>query len=211
MNKHSDLEDVIVEDSSYDTGSIKITLRIDGYDDIFSTFDHRDVSVRTISDDFVHECQKYVLKLMSDEIITDTEQELAFLLPEEVKRNLQTEEKIIVRLSNYFKNKLIKLRKNRKNRILRSFVLFCLGVCFTFLTGYIDHVNINKEDKSYWPLALLSMILQFLGWFLAWDNLSNIFYLFFSSQELKQYKFFSLAATLKISFIFYVSQDLLSQ
>lgn len=193
-------EEEYLDESTYDMES-KIIIKIDEYHDIFSSFDHRDWQEKNISSDFIRECTKYVLKLMSADSIGSNE--CSFMLPASFPRNTEVENKIIGRLNNYFKNKLDKIRRGRKIKILRSFVLFFIGVFFTLTYGYLEGMNSDKETATYWILTTIATMCQFAGWFLAWDNLSTIYYYFIDKKEAKLYKFFELASRLEFSFIFY--------
>src|SRR3989344_8520573 len=71
-----------------------ISLILDSYDDIFSDFDPRDYSEKSLSDDFLVECKKAAID-KNDKL------ELRFLVPKQ-KRNLIEEVLIKKRLKEHF-------------------------------------------------------------------------------------------------------------
>jgi hypothetical protein len=77
----------------------EISIWLDSYNDIFSDFDSRPFSERTVSDDFLSEVRKVCDEKSRDKI------HLKLSVPEKM-RNTDDEKIIIKRLHLYFKNSL---------------------------------------------------------------------------------------------------------
>ncbi|MBI4652464.1 hypothetical protein HY745_14550 [Candidatus Desantisbacteria bacterium] len=75
---------------------VQVSLQIDSYDDIFSDFDPRPFSERTLSDDFLLESKKAFREKESGRF------ELRFLIPIK-ERKLESEKIIKKRLTDHFK------------------------------------------------------------------------------------------------------------
>ena len=100
-----------------------VSLWLEEYNDIYSDFDSRNYLKRRVSDDFVNEL-RIALKNKNNKI-----DDLVLLLPQ-VKRNIQTEQKIIQNLKNYFKQLLNLNTEKYNNNLKRGILLFIIA---TFL------------------------------------------------------------------------------
>lgn len=142
-------------------GNISLILR--SYDDIFSDFDPRPYSEKSLSDDFLTECKK----------ATIDKDEIGFELILSVPSNLRTlndESKIKKRLKNHFhKHHLEKEKEIRKLKkdgmkciVLGSILLF---FATTLRTTYHTNFMIN----------LILIISEPSGWFSFWEGLRKMF------------------------------------
>jgi hypothetical protein len=147
-----------VRDELLKTGNISLIL--DGYDDLFSDFDPRPYSVRSLSDDFLFECRKAIVS-KEDKI------ELRFLVPKHL-RNLSQESTIKKRLKDHFlrhfKEKNLELRKLKGE-----------GAFWFILGAIVMTIGTILYDYSGFIFRFLMIISEPAGWFLFWEGLSKIF------------------------------------
>ena len=138
-----------------------ISLVLDSYDDIFSTFDPRLYSSRALSDDFITECKRATFD-KGDEI------ELRLLVPKD-KRSYMEEVKIKKRLKEHF----LKHSKEKEKEIKK---LKLIGIRWFFLGFLIMglQVILLRYGKGL-ILDFLSIILTPAGWFFFWEGLGKIF------------------------------------
>jgi hypothetical protein len=138
-------------------GDIQIVL--DSYDDIFSDFDAREYSVKSISEDFLDECKK----------ATSQKKEvnnLKFFIPKN-KRNAGEEIKIKKRLKDHFNRHLIMERRENEKQNLIGFNWFIAGCVLTVLTVIL----MNTENFG---LRILVNIAHPGGWFFFWEGLGKL-------------------------------------
>lgn len=170
--------------------SAEMALWLDGFDDIFSDFDHRPYSHRMISDDFLLEAMKVARDRGKDNY------ELKFLLAPD-SRNYSHEQVIKERLHHYFGIKYHQLLKDRKGIIRNGVLMVSLGVILMFLASVIATFYL---EKSFW-LNFVVVLAEPAGWFLSWEGISRAVY---SSNKTKsEIAFFSKMAKSKITFISY--------
>jgi len=144
-----------------DPHTIKIWL--DGYEDIFSDFDPRHFSEKTISDDFLHE-----LKKLSRETRYDIA-ELKLLLPAN-KRKPDDESMISKRLTTLFKNNFLFHRQDKKQIMKKGGVFLLCGSLIMVAAGYISYI----QPQSFFMHSLL-VLLEPAGWFSVWYGFENLF------------------------------------
>ncbi|MBI5417889.1 hypothetical protein HZA55_08100 [Candidatus Poribacteria bacterium] len=142
----------------------QVSLKLDTYDDIFSDFDPRPFSERTLSDDFLLESKKAFREKETGRL------QLKFLIPEK-ERNLKSEGIIIKRLKEHFK-KHYQLEKKefdsiKRNSMLSLIIGFSLMLTSSFISLY--------ESKKYIAYLLIT-IFEPTGWFLVWYGMDTIFY-----------------------------------
>ena len=146
-----------------ETESYTINIWLDGYDDIFSDFDPRNFTEKTISDDFLHE-----LKKLSRETNFDIT-ELKLLLPAD-KRKHRDESMIIKRLNTHFKNSFY-FHKKDKAMIRKKGIMFLLcGFIVMIAASYISFI----KPESFMMHSLL-ILLEPAGWFSVWYGFENLF------------------------------------
>lgn len=145
-----------------DSISRDISIWLDKYDDLFSDFDPRELSERTLSDDFVHEIRKLTYE---DESHVG---HLKLLLPESV-RNKDSEEIITKRIHLHFKKHLQRLLQNRKTFKQRGILFTLLGTSMLIGASYFSY---QKYDHFLMHIPLV--FLEPGGWFLMWTGLDNL-------------------------------------
>ncbi len=165
-----------------------ISLILDSYDNIFSDFDPRDYSERSLSDDFLKECRKASID-KNDKII------LRLIIPK-LKRNLIEEVLIKKRLKEHFL-KHFKEKKSELNKIKFSGMMwFLLGTIIiigsTFLFPFREKNFIN---------TLLFIISEPASWFFFWEGLTKIFIT--SKKTLPHYNFYRKMSKSEIHFFDY--------
>ena len=142
----------------------EISLWLDTYDDIFSDFDPRPYSHRSLSDDFLLEAKKASREKSSGKI------ELNFLIPAE-KRNSETESIIRKRLHEHFK-KHYNMLEDEMMQVRRSSTLsIFIGMAMMIAATYIS----TKKSGDF-ILNLLVIVLEPGGWFITWFALDQLFY-----------------------------------
>ena len=137
----------------------EIGIWIDSYEDIFSDFDPRPYSQRSISGDFLNETKKASRDKASGEI------ELKFLLPKS-QRNNKNEFLIKKRLKDHFRRHTIEMKKEHLKIIKEGIAFLFLGLVFMIITG----IFLVKENPTQLT-AFLSVFLEPGGWFLFWEGL----------------------------------------
>ena len=139
-----------------------ISIILDSYDDLFSDFDPRDMSIRALSDDFLAECRKAVIdKQDLDEI------ELRLLMPIS-KRKLSDELKIKKRLKRHFHKHYHDRLKEIKDMKKEGYVWFMLGSSLTLIGA-----GISSQQGFFYKLIFV--ILEPAGWFTVWTGLQKMF------------------------------------
>jgi len=170
--------------------SAEMALWLDGYDDIFSDFDHRPYSQRMISDDFLLEAMKAARDRGKDNY------ELKFLLAPEA-RNYPHEQVIKERLHHYFGTKYHQLVKDRKGIIRNGLLMILCGVCLMFVASIVATLYLDKNLLLNFVVALTEPA----GWFLSWEGMSRAVYS--SNKRKSEISFYNKMAKSKISFISY--------
>jgi len=165
-----------------------IVLYLDNYNDLFSDFDPRPYSVRTISDDFLLE-----LKRVDPELIYNN-YHILFVIPKN-KRIIKEENIIKKRLIEFFNNEHI-LHNNSKKKIIQlGGVFIALGVLVIFLFFYI----LPKYPHVMDSFSFFQIIFELVGWFLLWEGLNQI--IFVSKEKKNHIKLYSRLSKAKITFV----------
>ncbi len=165
-----------------------ISLILDSYDDIFSDFDPRPYSEKTLSDDFLLECKKAAVG-------KEKHIELRLLVPKH-KRNLDDEGEIKRRLKNHFQ-KHCKEKEEEKGAIRKKgFIWFLTGAALIMIATLL-------YTQTYRGLlfTMLFVLLEPAGWFTAWNGLEKIF--IEPEQKVPDLKFYKKMSKLKIGFYSY--------
>ena len=137
-----------------------VSLILDSYNDIFSSFDPRAYSERALSDDFIDECKR-AIRDKEDEF------ELRILMPRE-KRNLREEQQIKKRLNDHFLKHYHLEEKSIKKLKRQGIKWFLIGTAFMVFTTFIE------EFKGF-GYSLLRIMAEPAGWFSFWEGLGKIF------------------------------------
>lgn len=141
-----------------------ISIWFDSYEELFSDFDPRSYSKRTLSNDFIDQIKK-VAKDLDNKKLT-----LKLLMLEENRNN--TDEKIIIeRLHFFFRNNYEQLFKERKKTNIKGITLTIAGVLSMIVSSSISFL---KSDL--YILHLLQILFDPAGWFLLWTGLDFLIY-----------------------------------
>jgi|ERR1017187_3751222 hypothetical protein len=187
--KITKIEDTPADDMQKVAASHEVSIWLDSYDDIFSDFDPRPHSERSLSDDFIKEAKK-----VSREKFLKIN-ELKLLIPEG-KRNLEQESVIIKNLHANFTRHYDYLF-HRSGKIRRKGILFILiGIPFMAAASYLSYLN--SPTLFY---NTLRIILEPAGWFFVWTGFDHIFIL--PNTKEGDINFYSLLAKTKIHFLSY--------
>ncbi len=167
----------------------EISLWLDDYDDIFSDFDPRPYSQRSLSDDFLSESKKASRDKDANKL------ELRLLIAEG-KRDLKNETLIKKRLREHFNKHAHLLRKEIKETKRKSIIQVIAGGLMILGATYV-----NSIDSGNFLSRLLFVLLEPAGWFLTWFALEKMFYTTESMQS--EYNFYEKMSKCDIIFSSY--------
>ncbi len=142
----------------------EVGLWLDSYDFIFSDFDHRHFSQRSISQDFLEEAKRATKE------IDHGKWGFKLLLPNKLRKR-DTEIVIKKRLRQHFHKHAIRLQEESKKITRKSLLLCCFG--FLLMIGAALILNYQKENIYF---SFLRIIVEPAGWFMVWFGLDNLFY-----------------------------------
>jgi len=141
-----------------------ISLALDEYEDIFSDFDSRPYSERSLSEDFLYELERTSLNKEERGLV------LTLILMKE-KRNAGYERVILERLRSHFKRHHLRLEKKRDGETRTGILMVALGVVFMFLATYI----LYEVPRTFWT-SFIVVLLEPAGWFTLWEGMSLILF-----------------------------------
>lgn len=142
-----------------------ISLSMNGYNDIFSSFDARPYSQKALSDDFLFETKK----ASKDKKLGKFD--MRIIIPEE-KRNKTEEKTIKKRLKEHYTRHYFML-KNEINGITKRGVLFVIfGIISMFIASYLI---VSHQTKGL-LLSFIIVLLEPGGWFLFWEGLDILIF-----------------------------------
>ncbi len=145
--------------------SNEINLRLNTYEDMFSSFDPRHYSERSLSQDFLDESKRAARDLNENEL------ELILLIPKE-KRNFEQEGVIKKRLKDHFKKHAEQLKIESRKTLYKGIALTLFGL---FLMSIATMILFNNgKNLSY---SLLVIWIEPASWFMVWYGLDIIFYM----------------------------------
>ncbi len=164
----------------------EISLTLESFEDIFSSFDSRPYSQKLLSDDFIIEARKVVKETPKGDI------ELNLLLPAD-KRNANNENIIKKRIKDYFKKVYDSAKKDQDDIVARGKKFAFSGITLMFLATFI---------LFYYPstfyFTFLVVLMEPGGWFLFWEGLNLV--IFESKKKGQDIGFFRKMAHGKINF-----------
>jgi hypothetical protein len=163
----------------------EISLWLDTYNDIFSSFDPRPYSGRALSDDFLIEAKKASREKVSGQI------ELKLLAPKKL-RSVEQEATIKKRLQEHFKKHYNLLKEEARNIKITGGIMTFVGVLLMFAAGWLASIN-TKIVYNF-----LLVLLEPAGWFMAWFGLERIFYI--SALKKADLEFYEKMSKVTISF-----------
>jgi hypothetical protein len=167
----------------------EISLILDFYDDIFSDFDPRPFSQRSLSYDFIDEAKRATRDLPSGQI------QLKFLIPYKL-RNIPTELMIRKRLKEHFNKHFIEHEKTIKKTKIKGSIMALAGVAMIFLA-----TSLNSTATSNFFIRFLEVLLEPAGWFTAWVGLEDTFQTIQEESRVRQ--FYEKMSKAEITFIGY--------
>jgi len=154
----------------------EISLILDSYNDIFSSFDPRPYSEKSLSDDFIQECKRAAID-KGEEI------ELRILIPK-IKREIKEEGKIKKRLKEHFYHSFKRKQKEIKRIKIDGITWFGLGTFFILTLSFLE-----ESSLTGFLIQIVKTMLEPAGWFSFWEGLGKIFILAKEkSPELEFYK-----------------------
>jgi hypothetical protein len=140
-----------------------ISLKLASYNDIFSSFDPRPYSERSLSVDFLGETRRASIDKPSGGI------ELRLMLPKRL-RTLEIEKIIQNRLKNHFEKHTKKI-KNQHTKIIRNGALFTVsGIIVMLLASFI----LFRSPENNLFVNFLIILFEPAGWFFFWEGLDQI-------------------------------------
>ncbi len=140
-----------------------ISLKLASYNDIFSSFDPRPYSERSLSVDFLGEARRASIDKPSGDL------ELRLMLPKRF-RILEVERIIQKRLKSHFEKHARKI-KNHYEKIIRNGALFTVsGVIVMFLASFI----LFRYPENNLFVNFLIILFEPAGWFFFWEGLDQI-------------------------------------
>ena len=159
----------------------------DRYEDIFSDFDSRPFTERTLSDDFILEAKKMARENPTGSI------ELKLLMPEHLRQK-NTEDIIIKCLHMHFKRYAHHLKDEMKKARTKGFLLCILGMSIMVTELYLSGFSIKA-----FLINAIKVILVPAGWFFTWSGFDHIFYI--SRRKLSEYDFMIRMGHAEIKFV----------
>jgi predicted nucleic acid-binding Zn ribbon protein len=166
MDKKEDIEIVEEEETQKEQKEIlkqsNISLILDSYDDIFSSFDARPYSEKALSVDFLAECKNAVRDKGEFEI------EMRLLMPKD-KRNLKDEPTIKKRLKSHFGKHFLEKEREIVKVKKEGFIWVLIGAMI--LLGIIL-VSFKFTEELF---ASFIALLEVPSWFLMWEGMAKIF------------------------------------
>lgn len=151
----------------------QISLWLDTYDDIFSDFDPRPYSQRSLSDDFLAEAKKASRDKAG-------KLELRLLVPE-AQRDLKSEAVIKKRLHDHFHKHTRIIYNEVKDTRKKAVMMIFLGVSLMLIATYVSSFKLDSTLLKFIS-NFIFVLLEPTGWFMTWFAFDR----FFHAAELKK-------------------------
>lgn len=145
--------------------SSEISLRIERYEDIFSDFDIRPYSRRSLSVDFLDEIKRASYDKEDNGI------EIDLYVPAHI-RNESTEATIKERLKEHFRKHYHLLSNEKKQIIKRGTMMVALGIISMLVASFV----LFKDPSKNLLLSFLVVFLEPAAWFLLWEGMDIIMF-----------------------------------
>lgn len=185
-------KDIGAKISEQDTQKIlelsEISIWIDTYDDIFSDFDPRPYSQRSLSDDFLTEAKKASMDKAG-------KLELRLLVSED-KRDAKNESVIKKRLHEHFTKHAQMLKKEIRSTRNKSVIAAFIGILMLLSATYV-----GSFESGAFVMRFLFVLLEPAGWFTTWFALDRLFYTTEKNKE--EYNFYEKMSKCEIIFSSY--------
>jgi hypothetical protein len=167
----------------------EISLWLDTYDDIFSDFDPRPFSHRSLSQDFLQEAKRASIDKAGETIL------LQFLIPAKI-RVAEHESMIKKRLRDHFKKHYHVLMAEAKRTTVKGVFLTAVGTLMILGATYI-----YPENTTGFFQRLAFVVLEPSGWFISWVGLENVFHSM--GQRKPDIEFYKKMSACEIQFVSY--------
>jgi hypothetical protein len=154
----------------------EISLWLDNYGDLFSDFDPRPYSNRSLSQDFLDELRRATRNIEAGEFHVK-------LLAPTALRKPADEVVIRKRLKDHFKKHFLVVKKEHQKLIRKGIILAVLGFLFMLGATFVGHYG-----KETLLVTFLTVILEPGGWFMMWYGMDQIFY--FGKEKKPEYEFY---------------------
>lgn len=162
MNENGDFDaERVLRESLLSKSEVSLLLK--DYNDIFSSFDTRHYSERSLSDDFIIEAKRAARDKRGI-------YELRFLIPKN-RRNFEHETTIKKRLREHFRRHFNILGEEVDAIKKKGLVMALLGVAFIFIASYL-----YGFEKPTFAINFFRTLLEPAGWFTAWTGMDQLFY-----------------------------------
>jgi len=142
----------------------EISLWLDTYDDIFSDFDPRPFSQRSVSVDFLDELKRASREKVSGQI------EIKFLIPDK-DRKTDIDLQIKKRLKDHFKRHYEDLKKEKSKEFGHGFFVAGIGFILMFAAVLLQFWLGQKMLT-----IILTTLFEPAGWFMMFYGFDNAFY-----------------------------------
>ncbi|MCU0821178.1 MAG: hypothetical protein MUC95_01735 [Spirochaetes bacterium] len=144
-----------------------IKLLIYSVDDIFNDFDLRNISTRSISEDFISEVVH-----MAKNYYGETPISIKLVAPRDAIGSQLTQEIQVItreRIKSYFRNKYIELHWRRRKKIIQGWTYIIAGIiCFCIFKYASLH-----EIKNLFANVVFDLI-SFMSWFSTWNGFDTL-------------------------------------
>jgi hypothetical protein len=141
----------------------EVSIVIDTWDDVFSDFDPRPLSERTVSGDFIDELKKRYREQHDRDMI------IKLFAPEELQ-DKESELMVTRRLQHHFDDLCRSAQNVRRQQILRGVLYVLVGsVSLSSLVLMTYYQVLSKL-----VIELLGVVLMPLGWFGVWEGFSRV-------------------------------------
>ncbi len=141
----------------------EISIAIDTWDDIFSDFDPRPLSIRALSEDFIAELKKRYRETRKGAFLVTIYAPILLKDPE-------SEKAVIQRLKKHFKHRSMQRQKELNRIRRRGFIFVLMGICSLGFLTISTYFQLFKEIT----IEILGIIFMPLGWFGIWEGFSKI-------------------------------------
>ena len=167
----------------------EVSLWLDDYSDLFSDFDPRPYSQRTLSQDFLKELERATKELDPDHFT------LILLMPKNL-RKLEDESIIKKRLKEHFKKHALLLEQEHNKLMIKGIMLTALGFLLMGGATYLYHY---AETNIFY--SFLTVLFEPAGWFTVWYGLDHMVY--FRKAKKPEFEFYKKMSTAEIKFSSY--------
>jgi hypothetical protein len=141
-----------------------ISLVLNSYQDIFSSFDPRNYREKAVSDDFLMECKR-AARDKKDKF------ELRLFVPR-IKRNYHEEVMIKKRLKEHFHKHYKILEKEIKSTKFKGILWFIIGAILMAIGTFILSL-----EQRFFIYNFLILLLEPASWFFFWEGLNQVFFI----------------------------------